>query len=220
MSANITRPDVHIMLSCRQQQVIVLRPPAFQDHTPQFMIKYVSDSAKHGDTADSMYTCWRVPHHLTTIHWQQLLKQHAQHLMVQQLVLLQPGSHIMHVLGSGASSSTCSSQAREAEPLAASKQRGLSHQAHASTCLASIWSLSCRWTAGWHPRTLKITSCRMSSSWCHSQVHQQWWWEQGMWLLPQAQCCTLCQGWCSTWCCSINLVAVLRPCRALAVPAL
>lgn len=92
------------MPSCRQQQVVVLRPPAFQDRNPQFLNEYGTESAKHGDTAPaadakSVYTCWRVPHHLTNIHWQQLLKQHSQHLMAQQLVLVQPGSRVMQVLG-------------------------------------------------------------------------------------------------------------------------
>jgi hypothetical protein len=96
--------------------VIVLRPPAFQEHSLHFIIKYIpvlqpiktagisqaqanSNSLAITSDCPAAYTCWRVPHHLvTSTHWQQLLTQHAAAVSAQQLVLMQPDSPVMHVL--------------------------------------------------------------------------------------------------------------------------
>jgi hypothetical protein len=86
--------------ACREEQVIILRPPDFQHHSPLFIIKYNTAAAASGQQAT--YTCWKVPHHLScdSQHWWQLLTQPQlqQQLAAQQLVLMQPGSRIMHVL--------------------------------------------------------------------------------------------------------------------------
>jgi hypothetical protein len=99
--------------ACREERVIILRPPDFQDHSAQFIIRYNTAAAAEAAAAavattaascgqQASYTCWRVPHHLSSSsqHWWQLLTQpklQAQ-LTAQQLVLMQPGSRIMHVL--------------------------------------------------------------------------------------------------------------------------
>eukprot|EP00775_Hariotina_reticulata_P015340 gene15340-biopygen15855 len=108
----ISQP-LQLCTACREEEVIVLRPPTFQEHSAQFIIKYTPTTAAGTlqtqagqtisltQTADcpAAYTCWRVPHHLrTATHWQQLLTGHAAAMCAQQLVLLQPDSHIVHVL--------------------------------------------------------------------------------------------------------------------------
>jgi hypothetical protein len=90
--------------ACRQEHAIVLRPPSFQDHNPQFIIKFdtaAAAAAAAGSAAaaagqQAVYSCSKIPHHpSTTSHWWQLLTQQQQQ---QLLVLMQPGSRIMHVL--------------------------------------------------------------------------------------------------------------------------
>jgi hypothetical protein len=88
--------------ACREEQVIILRPPDFQDHSAKFIIRYNTAAAAAATAATGFgqhasYTCWLVPHHLSSSlqHWWQLLTQPQ---LQQQLVLMQPGSRVMHVL--------------------------------------------------------------------------------------------------------------------------
>lgn len=72
------------VLQCRDRRVIILRPPSFQQHAVHFVIE-CSDAAPGKASALS---CWRVPHHLRSAPWQQLLDQHHGQL-TERLVLPQ-----------------------------------------------------------------------------------------------------------------------------------
>jgi hypothetical protein len=99
----------HECIACRDQQLILLRPKDFQQHSLHYIIRCCtpasSAAAASAATApsassSSTLTCWRVPRHLMLQPWQQLLQQpqQAQQLQAAQLVLLQQ-SPILPVLG-------------------------------------------------------------------------------------------------------------------------
>lgn len=97
-------PTSCCVLCCRQHDVILLRPHAFQRHTINFIMRYsaaygCSSTAARGSRTlplAATYNCWQVPHHMQAQPWLNLLQNSS--LQECQLVLQNKKSHILHVL--------------------------------------------------------------------------------------------------------------------------
>lgn len=95
-------------VACRMHGIIVLRPREFQEHAPHFIISCKTTSSSPAATesghaggsaaAPAVLSCWPVPHHLQDGHWTAVLRNHADQLSQQQLVLPGPQSQLLHVL--------------------------------------------------------------------------------------------------------------------------
>lgn len=75
----------------------MLRPIDFQQHSVNFIIHYDSSSNPQTPPQTCPLRCWRVPHHLASIHWTKLLVSCSQQLQTRQLVLLS-GSKQLNIL--------------------------------------------------------------------------------------------------------------------------
>lgn len=87
----------------RSRQVIILRPPHFSAHTTHFIIQYSAHATSPSNTPIATqplvmeYCCLRLPPHLQTHHWAELLAkfEHTADI-THELVLLR--SHHTHIL--------------------------------------------------------------------------------------------------------------------------
>ena len=83
------------MYVSREKGVIVLRPTSFQAHDSHFIVQlcgmvsaksFMQQQQQQLLPTMSQYVCWRVPMHLRSEHWVDLLTTQA-HELTEQLVL-------------------------------------------------------------------------------------------------------------------------------------
>jgi hypothetical protein len=88
-----------LLLFCREQNAMILRPRHFQSHDLKYLIHLERPNAALAPTPTlTSYTCWRVPLHLQQQHWLDLLNTDAAKQLQDQLQLVD-GCKVLAILG-------------------------------------------------------------------------------------------------------------------------
>ena len=94
-----SHPCLSSIVCHRGNDVIVLRPKSFLEHSSHFVFSFADppSPASRSQVTERPFSCWQVPRHLQAVHWSRLLRNHWSDLE-EQLVMPEPDCRVLSVL--------------------------------------------------------------------------------------------------------------------------